>query len=116
MYPAKVGDLVHHPKTGEAFVLVDPDAHAREEKLQVALSCRHNRFSGEEYEEDPWEFVEHDGKTWNRCRECGLLELWEGGTFIEARALADQGASPGHREEPQFPGTGGSHTPPSVPM
>lgn len=50
-------------------------------RLREALECEHNR----NVEADPerlWEYVEHKGKTWNRCRSCGLLELWEGGSFI----------------------------------
>lgn len=56
-------------------------ADAEVRRLREALECEHNR----NVEADPerlWEYVEHKGKTWNRCRSCGLLELWEGGSFI----------------------------------
>jgi hypothetical protein len=38
MYPAKVGDLVHDPTTGEAFVLADPDTEAQLARCREALN------------------------------------------------------------------------------
>ena len=64
-------------------------AEAERDRAVEALRCPHNHRT-DEFERDPWEYVEHEAKTWNRCRLCGLLELWEGGMFVDVAVLAEQ--------------------------
>ena len=58
------------------------------ERLWACLNCSHNNISPDD-PDNPWTYTQHDGKTWNYCPECGLMELWEGGMFFGAR-LAEQ--------------------------
>jgi hypothetical protein len=48
--------------------------------LEQALWCFHD--------EEGWTFIEHEGKTWGYCPECGLAELWEGGIRVRQEMLA----------------------------
>jgi hypothetical protein len=58
----------------------------RVSELEAALLCDHH--------ETGWSFVEHEGQMWNRCQDCGLMELWAGGVLVKQDvlvALADDG-------------------------
>ncbi len=63
-------------------------AEAERDRLREALACEHTRILRNEDADRLWEYVEHEGNTWNRCRACGVLELWEGGMFVRAALTA----------------------------
>src|SRR5262245_43112568 len=66
------------------------ELEARLQQAEEALNCEHNHEALDSLRSSElWEYVEHQGKTWNRCVSCGLLELWEGGQFIRL-ALSQQ--------------------------
>lgn len=56
------------------------------QRLEAALNCSHNNVPPDD-PDNPWAYIEHEGKTWNHCPECGLIELWEGGMFFGAKLL-----------------------------
>lgn len=64
----------------------------RTQELERVIGCDHA---------DAWQFVEHEGKTWNRCADCGLSELWEGGMRCDWFIAALAGRLEGHRQEQQ---------------
>jgi hypothetical protein len=63
---------------------------ARVAELEKIVNCEHNWRTGIDVADRVWDYIEHVGKTWNRCRICGLLELWEGGMFVRAALVAKQ--------------------------
>ena len=82
-------------------------SHAREERMAEVLRwCRTGRVHVHLIDEA---LADQGASGGHVCTEAcvGLMDFPHN---------ADQGASPGERKEPKFPGTGGASTPPALPM
>jgi hypothetical protein len=101
MSDQKVMIWAGHTKTDRHFAIVvdnnyvrpatdlevqqDADLRAVQAELdrwKIVATCEHTREMPDNDEQ--WTYIEHEGKTWQRCRRCDVLELWENGMFVRA--------------------------------